>query len=296
MSAVPSQFDSSRRRGSPARFGPDNVLRGLKASKTGEVISLNLPLDDPNPPFGRGPFRRHVRLHNQVRPLDGTRMVLINDDEISIALQGSSQWDSLAHFGVIQPGTSGVYFDGVPLSETYPQNYAPNLGIDAFGPGFVARGVLADVVGWAGEGREFLEGDYRIDRNKLERCLADQGSVVEPGDILLIYTGFQKRRALLGGVYPPDTAGLDASTVDLLVGMNLLALASDNPAIEATPTDYAIHIGLLVGEGLPLGELWALDELAAACRQDGRYDFLLVSVPLNVPGAFGSTANAIAIR
>jgi hypothetical protein len=42
--------------------------------------------------------------------------------------------------------------------------------------------------------------------------------------------------------------------------------------------------------------LWALEELATACREDGVYEFLLVSVPLNLPYAFGSPANAVAIR
>jgi kynurenine formamidase len=48
--------------------------------------------------------------------------------------------------------------------------------------------------------------------------------------------------------------------------------------------------------GIQLGELFALDELAEKCRADGVYEFLFVSIPLNVKGAFGSPANAIAIR
>jgi hypothetical protein len=48
--------------------------------------------------------------------------------------------------------------------------------------------------------------------------------------------------------------------------------------------------------GTALGELFDFDELAAACRADGRWDFLFVSVPLNLPGGVGSPANAIVIR
>jgi kynurenine formamidase len=76
----------------------------------------------------------------------------------------------------------------------------------------------------------------------------------------------------------------------------VLALASDNPAVEALPADHALHIAMLRGRGVPLGELWALRELATACRADGRYDFLLNSVPLRIHGAFGSPINAVAIR
>jgi kynurenine formamidase len=292
--ASPSQVWTPK--GAPARFGPENVLRGLRAARTGEVISLNLRLDDPHVPFGRGPFQRHVRLHNQVRPVTADTYVVINDDEVTIALQGSSQWDSYAHFGMVRPDEPGLYYGGAGLGDTYPQNHSLTLGIDALGPGLAARGVLLDLVATEGGGRDFLDGGQRLDRAALERCLAAQETTVEAGDIVLVYTGFERRRASLDGEYPADSAGLDASTVDLLLEMDLLALAADNPGVEATPSDFAVHIGLLRGRGVPLGELWALDELALACRSDRRYDFLLASVPLNVPGAFGSTANAIAVR
>jgi hypothetical protein len=47
---------------------------------------------------------------------------------------------------------------------------------------------------------------------------------------------------------------------------------------------------------MPLGELWDLDELASECASDGVYEFMLVSVPLYIPGGVGSPANAYAIR
>jgi hypothetical protein len=47
---------------------------------------------------------------------------------------------------------------------------------------------------------------------------------------------------------------------------------------------------------MPLGELWDLDELADECATDGLHEFMLVSVPLYIPGGVGSPANAYAIR
>ena len=75
-------------------------------------------------------------------------------------------------------------------------------------------------------------------------------------------------------------------------------MAADNPALEASPIDpdERLHTKLLNHLGVPIGELWWLDALAAACASDGRYDFLLVSAPLGVPGGVGSPANAVAIR
>ena len=46
---------------------------------------------------------------------------------------------------------------------------------------------------------------------------------------------------------------------------------------------------------LPGSELFDFAPLAAACRRAGRHEFLFTGVPLNVTGAVGSPANAVAI-
>jgi hypothetical protein len=46
---------------------------------------------------------------------------------------------------------------------------------------------------------------------------------------------------------------------------------------------------------MAIGELFSFGALAAACRREGRHDFLFTSVPLNVTGAVGSPGNAVAV-
>jgi hypothetical protein len=48
--------------------------------------------------------------------------------------------------------------------------------------------------------------------------------------------------------------------------------------------------------GMPIGELWDFEELAADCAADSRYEFMLVSAPLYIPGGVGSPPNAYAIK
>jgi kynurenine formamidase len=284
------------RLGAPARFGSANVLRGLGAVRTGDIISLNLELDDPDVPFGRPPFTRTARLLNDLRELPDGRFLVINDDQIELALQGSSQWDSFAHYGVIDDTEHSVYYGGFGLEETFRNATPEHLGIQALGPAIIARGVLIDLVGELGDGRTLPEG-LRVDRAMVERTLAAQSVTVEPGDVVLLYTGFENVRADLGGGFPDGpVAGIDGSTIPLWQELDVLAIASDNPAVEALPTDHAVHIAMLRGQGVPLGELWALRDLAEACRADRRYDFLLSSVPLRIHGAFGSPVNAVAVR
>jgi hypothetical protein len=42
--------------------------------------------------------------------------------------------------------------------------------------------------------------------------------------------------------------------------------------------------------------LWQLDELAADCAHDGRFDFFLTCKPLYLVGGVGSPPNAMAIK
>ena len=59
---------------------------------------------------------------------------------------------------------------------------------------------------------------------------------------------------------------------------------------------YPVHCGAMIDLGLPLGEFWVLDELAADCADDGVYECFLVAPPLHIPGAVGSPLNPIAIK
>ena len=65
------------------------------------------------------------------------------------------------------------------------------------------------------------------------------------------------------------------------------------------PTDGhtgLMHRAMIPLLGLAVGELWWLDDLAAACARDGRYESLVVASPLNLVGGVGTPANATAIR
>ena len=83
------------------------------------------------------------------------------------------------------------------------------------------------------------------------------------------------------------------------MGRGVAAIAADNPAVEVVPGSReagSLHRRLIPLLGFVLGELFDLEELAAACAADGRGTCLFVAVPLHVPGGVGSPGNAIAIR
>jgi hypothetical protein len=65
--------------------------------------------------------------------------------------------------------------------------------------------------------------------------------------------------------------------------------------VPADPSDGFLHGRLIAGLGMAIGELFSFGALAETCQREGRYDFLFVSVPLNVTGAIGSPGNAVAV-
>jgi kynurenine formamidase len=255
------------------------VLAALGSARTGQVVSLNSRLDGPTPTT-RPRLRRHLRLHNVIRQIPDGRYVVLNDDILEVATQGSSQWDTFAHCGAIEPGVDGIFLGGLGLEET---------------AGDGMRGVLLDTVAVLRPDAGFLAEEDRVDRAVVETCLKRQGAELRPGDAVFIYTGFGRRYSHTDEKLPTRAGGIDFSTMPLWADANVSALISDNLAVEGSPADFRVHIAALRDLGIPLGELWALEELAGLLRSQERYDFLLVSVPLNLPYAFGSPANAVAV-
>jgi kynurenine formamidase len=272
------------------RQTPQRIRAAAELVREGRVFSLNAPIDWPTPPLYT---RRPVRHTVFTTPLGN-----LDDHLDDFFPQASSQWDALSHVG---DPTLGRY-NGHP---------AEALGIEhAARRGIVGRGVLVDVarVG-AADGRP-LEWDRRdvIDVDRLRAAIDAVGATFVGGDILLLRTGWvagyqsldDAGRAALGGTRPA-TPGLAATDemAGFLWELGLSAIAADNPALEASPTDLAgerLHPKLLARLGLPIGELWWLDELAEACAADGRVECLVTSAPLHVPGGIGSPANALALR
>jgi len=273
--------------GSLNRLTPDRVRSAAGLVQTGERFGLNAPLDWPDPPlYDRSPVKHTVyrtRLGNRDDYLDG------------FYPQASSQWDAFPH---IEDPEVGLYNRQSP----------EDLGVGAWSEkGIVGRGVLLDAERYFAVQGEPLHWrtPYRIKVDDVRSMLASQHLNPEPGDIVLLRTGWTagyqsasdaERAEVVSDQTSPGLAG-DPAMLELLWDWGISAIASDNVSVEVLPPgDFILHPHLLNRMGIPIGELWWLDDLAEACASDGRYDFMLVSVPLNLRGGIGSPANAVAIR
>lgn len=165
--------------------------------------------------------------------------------------------------------------------------------------GVVSRGVLLDIarardVPWLGPG----EGVMPEDLDAAERA---SGARVEPGDILLVRTGYYARRLAEGPVNPAaaGSPGPHAMLLPWLRARDVAMFGSDTHN-DVVPTPYPsigfpFHIGALVGLGLWLIDNMNLEDLAHACAQRKRWEFLLVLAPLRLTKATGSPVNPIAL-
>lgn len=288
---------------------PERVASGLAAVTDWCVISLNLAVDFFDPPLFDRPRVQHV-----IRALRAG-----HDDELNhFNPQASTQWDGFRH---IRHPLYGFY-NGLPSEGHGVAEWASR--------GIVGRAILADVDRWrASQGRPIVHDQSdTIDTDDIVGALQSQGSSVEVGDVLLIRTGWltwyrgldavSRDSAAKGEIQEQRSCGLSPSPrmTEFLWDLHISALAMDNPAVEVWPwganlnpderaaifadpsrlPEIGLHLSLIPLLGLPLGELWDLDALAAASERDGRYECLLSSAPLSVVGGVGSPANALAIR
>jgi kynurenine formamidase len=283
---------------------PERVAAAARLIQTGQVFALNWDLELPDPPL----FSRTALRHTIQR----RRRHVFDDVYDNFNTQSSTQWDGLRHNGHRQYG----FYNGVTAENILGEGRARN-GIEHWARrGIAGRGVLIDFPRFAAtHGIAFpLGARYGITPEQLRAAADWQRVSFQTGDILLVRTGWieyygslnQEQRTQLAQPGTMQAGGLEQGEESLrfLWDHHFAAVASDNPSFEAHPAapgkdgqpGESMH-GVIIGLwGMPIGELFQLDVLAAACGVDGRYDFFFTSAPLNKLGGVASPPNALAIK
>jgi kynurenine formamidase len=320
---------------------PAKVLEAVAEVRAGISFCLSLPLDYPggtalnqrrHPPVvaptedmsGEPASFYNVRMSQMPDWGDPKYVDVWADDVVTLSLQYSTQWDSLAHVGAEFDADGdgeeeAVYYNGyragLDLVGPRPdargdggphQAFAHHLGLEHMAwHGVQGRGVLVDLA-------HHLGHEWRkVDRATLEEIMAADDVVVEPGDMLLLHTGFATK--VLEWEREPDPVQIhtmcsyldarDPALLEWIADSQISALVADNYAVEGLlgkdrdPGRHSflpIHHLCLFRLGVPLGEMWYLHELATWLRAEGRSRFLLTAPPLRMPGVVGSPVTPIA--
>ena len=282
---------------------PNIVAEAARLIRSGRTVSCAIPLDSSGPVYpGRAgvfhaftyPGSDYVAgapISRQLGQYHGT------DDMLFMPLQGSTQWDGLAHAGF-----DNTLYNGFWIGTVAATSGARKCSIHNMKARLQGRGVLLDMISLKGVDR--LEPGYAIKSADLEECANSHGVEIRSGDILIIRTGHVPHFYRLddkAAFFSEGAPGLSVETVEWLHAKEIAAVAMDNLAIEVEPFEepvthpFPLHVRLIRDLGMTLGEIWWLEDLVEACKQEGRFEFFISAAPLNVTNAVGTPVNPVAI-
>jgi kynurenine formamidase len=191
-------------------------------------------------------------------------------------------------------------YNGLPASRVTVHSGATQLAVTDVPAGIVGRGVLLDAA--AVRGVSWLEPGDGVMPNDLEAAEERQGVTVGEGDIVLLRTGYGRRRRELGPLPVDDgQSGWHAACLPWLHERRVAAIGADT-AQDVVPTGYEgselglpVHSVALVAMGMWLIDNCDLEDLRDTCERLGRWEFLLTLSTLRLAGATGSPVNPLAM-
>jgi kynurenine formamidase len=268
-------------------MSPETVLRAARLIRTGEVIELGHVLSSTIPLSAGRRFEVDTK-RTTMNPQSNRRG---SNEELVIAEIGQvgTQFDGFAH----QTIGNGLY-NCFKVDEVSTRTGFTKLGIQNVGA-LVTRGVMIDIA--ALKGVEMLADGYEITVQDLQQALAKQNLTLQPGDAVIIHTGFGKLWEKDNARYARGNPGIGVAAGEWLVRQNPMLVGGDTPPVEVNPNpdpqlSLPIHQIMLAVNGIHLLENLKLDELAAKRV----YEFAFIIEPLKIQGATGSTVAPIAIR
>ena len=155
--------------------------------------------------------------------------------------------------------------------------------------------MLIDVA--ALKGVDMLADNYEITVADLQQALQRQNLALQPGDAVIIHTGWGKLWGKENARYMKGCPGIGVAAAEWLVRQDPMLVGADNFPVEVSPNPDSqisapVHQIMLVINGIHLLENLKLDELAAKRV----HEFAFAMQPLKLKGATGSTVAPIAIR
>jgi len=283
----PSKWGAGDQKGAANHMKPETVLRAARLIRAGQVFELGRPLAESMPLQATRTFELHTK---RTSPNAGSNRRGSNEEIVLAEIgQVGTQFDGLTHQTI-----GGSLYNCFQVDEVATRNGFTKLGIENVGA-IVTRGVLVDVAAF--KGVEMLSDGYEITVNDLQQALQRQQLAIQPGDAVIVHTGWGRLWGTDNGRYMGNNPGLGVAAAEWLARQDPILVGSDNAPINVTPSpdpklSNPVHQIALVVNGIFLLENLRLDELAA----QRVYEFALVVEPLKLVGGTGSTVAPIAIR
>jgi kynurenine formamidase len=283
----PSKWGAGDERGAGNHMNKESVLRAVKLIKTGETIELGHELSADMPLNPTRQFNVHTKRTVMNKPSNrrGSNEELLTS-EIG---QVGTQFDGFAHQSIEHSHYNCFKTDDIATRTGFTK-----LGIEKVGT-LMTRGVLIDVAGL--KGVDMLGDTYEITTQDLQQALQRQGITLQPGDAVIIHTGWGRLWGKDNARFGKGNPGIGVAAAEWLVKQDPMLVGGDTPPVEVNPNpdpqvSLPIHQIMLVVNGIHLLENLKLDELVAKKA----YEFAFVMQPLKLKGFTGSTVAPTAIR
>jgi kynurenine formamidase len=277
----------------------DDLVRAVKGAR---IFDLSFTWNDQspvlslNPPYSFALNRTHRMTHEIFGQVPGSRVSWASDIMFFSGQHGAPTIDAIGHIGRDMKLHGGV--DAAAATST-PGGIGASLGMETFPVDLmVNRMVLLDVARQIAGGKaDPLAPGFEITAAHLEQTAKAQNVTVQPGDSLMIRTGwgqyFGKDNARYLGEQSPGP-GQDAAR--FIIDRKVRLAGDDTATFEKRPAAYgkelfSVHMMLLTDNGIYIVENANLEALADA----GAYVSVLIITPLKIQGATGSPLRAIAL-
>jgi kynurenine formamidase len=202
--------------------------------------------------------------------------------------------DALAH-----QFWDGRMYNGRPAELVTSALGATELDITALRDGVVTRGVLVDAA--LHRGVDWLPPRSGVTPDELDAFLSERGIEVEPGDAVLLRTGYGAKVAAQGQdtIRQTGRAGWHAACLPWLRAHDVALIGTDT-STDSSPSGYPavrnpVHLVGIVAMGLAVLDNCELERLAATCRELGTWTFQFTVAPLAFTGTTGSVVNPLAL-
>ena|SRR5436190_2345028 len=283
----PSKWGANDERGSGNHQTAKAVMAAKNLIRTGEVIEMAHPLNAQMPFFGTRRFDVHTKrtFMNDFSNRRGSNEEMV----LSEIGQVGTQFDGFAH-----QSHEDSHYNCVKTGDISTRGGFTKFGMDKIGM-LMTRGVLLDIAGL--KGVETLPDAYEITVEDLEAALKRQNVTIQPGDAVLINTGWGRLYGKENARYVKSCPGIGIKAAEYLAKLDPMLLGADNWPVEVAPNpdpklSLPVHQVALVVNGIHLLENLKLDEMAAKKV----YEFAFMMQPMKAAGFTGSTVAPVAIR
>jgi kynurenine formamidase len=288
--------------GAQDRIGAGNLLtaerrlQALSLARSGALFDLGHVIENGAPRIApnQTPYvmTLSVRADSGIRrrrAAGATNDAGTNLERIEMTTHVGTHIDALGHVTIGEE-----MYNGRRAPEILDDFGLTDLGVEHIPP-MITRGVLLDVAGLDGD--VLLQAGRAVDMDDLQRAQERAGVAIGEGDVVCINTGWGHWFMRDNDRYVAGEPGIEEGAARWLTERGVVAIASDNMAVEVIPNPthpaliLPVHQHTLVEAGVYLIENIKLDALAAA----GVSEFCFMLLATKFKGATGCPVRPVAV-